>query len=273
MRASRGKQSALGKPWTKNRRFVLVSLVLVNVLAFVVQLSLELTQPAFVHDYLALSKRGILDAYSWQFVTAALLHAGPWHFFGNIVVLYILGRDLESILGQRHFFYLFLSGAIAGELGHLFLMPPDTVLYGASGGAVALIVAYATILPELELISRKFRRFKIRFTAKHFACVITFVSLVMLMVDRHGTLVHSAIPGGLVAGWLYVHLLGFGLPSWLERKLWQRRLAAERINRMTQTEFIEQEIDPLLEKISRSGISSLSRAERRLLARTREKVG
>ena len=249
-----------------------MSLILVNVAAFFVQLSVELTQPGFVHDYLALSKRAVLDAYSWQFITAALLHGGPWHFFGNIVVLYILGRDLESILGQRHFFYLFLSGAIAGEFGHLFLMPSDTALYGASGGAAALIIAYATILPELELVSWKCRFFGVRFTAKHFAYAVTFLSLVMLMVDRHGGLIHSAIPGGLAAGWLYVHLLGFGLPSWLERKLWQRRLAAERIDRMTRSEFIEQEIDPLLEKISRKGIGSLSRAERRLLSRTREKV-
>ncbi len=273
MRASKGKQSAVGKPWTENSRFVLLSLVLVNVVAFVVQSGLELTQPGLVNDYLALSKRGILDAYSWQFVSAGLLHGGPWHFFGNIVVIYILGRDLESILGQRHFFYLFLSGAIAGEFGHLFLMPSETVLYGASGGTAALIVAYAIILPELDLISWKCRFFKIRFTAKHFAFVVTFLSLVMLMVDRHGALIHSAIPGGLAAGWLYVHLLGFGLPSWLERKIWQRRQAAERIDRMTRSEFIQQEIDPLLEKISRDGIGSLSRAERRLLARTREKVG
>lgn len=41
---------------------------------------------------------------------------------------------------------------------------------------------------------------------------------------------------------------------------------------MTAAEFIEHEIDPLLEKISRSGIQSLTRAERCILAQTREKV-
>jgi membrane associated rhomboid family serine protease len=273
VRLSWGKQSVLGKPWTENRRVVLLSLVLVNVVAFVIQLFLELAQPGFVQDYLTLSKRGVLDAYSWQFVTAALLYGGPWHFFGNIVVLYVLGRDLESILGQRHFFYLFVSGAVAGEFGHLFLMPSDTVLYGASGGAAAVLIAYATILPELDLISWPCRFFTFRFTAKHFAYAISFLSLVMLMVDRHGALIHSAIPGGLAAGWLYVHLLGFGHPSWFQRKLRQQQAAIERIDRMTSSEFIEQEIDPLLDKISRNGIGSLSRAERRLLARTREKIG
>jgi hypothetical protein len=41
---------------------------------------------------------------------------------------------------------------------------------------------------------------------------------------------------------------------------------------MTAEEFIAQEIDPLLEKISRDGMGSLTRAERKLLAKGREKI-
>ena len=49
-------------------------------------------------------------------------------------------------------FSFFISAArSAGELGHLFLMPCDAVLFGASGGVAAVLMAYATILPELEL--------------------------------------------------------------------------------------------------------------------------
>ena len=273
MRLSRGKQSVLGRPWKENRRVALLSLIGINVVAFVVQLVLEVAQPGFVRDYLALSNHGVLDAYSWQFVTAALLYGGPWHFFGSIVAAYVLGRDIELILGRRHFLYLFLSGTIAGELGHLFLMPSETILYGASGGVAAIVIAYATILPELELFAWRRRFFAIRFNAKHFAYAVSFISLVMLLIDRHGAVIHSAIPGGFVAGWLYVHLLGFGHPSWLQRRLWKRREMASRIDRMTRAEFLENEIDPLLEKISRNGIGSLTRAERRILARAHEKVG
>ncbi len=237
------------------------------------QLFLETAQPGFVRDYLALSNRGLLDAYSWQFITAPLLHGNPWHFLGNILVLYFLGRDIESILGQRHFFYLFLTGAFAGELGHLFLMPPETALYGASGGIAAVLIAYATILPELELVTCQSRFLTVRVKAKHLAVAVMFLSVVMVVVDRHGALTHSAIPGGVVAGWLYVHLLGFGHPSWFERKLWQRRAVARRIDRMSFDEFVEIEVDPLLDKISRDGIGSLSRAERRILARVGQKAG
>jgi membrane associated rhomboid family serine protease len=273
VRLSRGKQSGLARPRRQSRNVILLALVCVNVIAFVVQLFVEASQPGFVREYLALSNRGVRDAYSWEFITATLLHGGPWHFVGNVIVLYVLGRDIESILGQRHFLYLFLSGAIGGEFGHLFLMPSETVLYGASGGVAAVLIAYATILPELDLFAWHSKFFNLRLNANHLVYAMTFVSLVMLMVDRHGAIIHSAIPGGLAAGWLYANLLGFGHPSWFQRKLSERRAAAERLDRMSRSEFLELEIDPLLEKISRTGIESLTRAERRILARAREKVG
>jgi membrane associated rhomboid family serine protease len=273
VRLSGGKQSGLARPWTERRRTVLLALIAINVVAFVTQLFVEATQPGFIRDYLALSNRGIRDAYSWQFVTSMLLYGSPWHFVGNLLMLFVLGRDIESILGQRHFLYLFLIGAIGGEVGHLFLLPSETLLYGASGGVAAVLIAYATILPELDLIAWPNRFLPLHVKAKHIAYSVTFVSLVMMMIDRHGALVHSAIPGGLAAGWMYTRWLGFGHPSWLQQTLWRRRVQAERIDRMTPAEFIEHEVNPLLEKISRKGMSSLTRSERRILDRAREKVG
>jgi membrane associated rhomboid family serine protease len=273
VRLSRGKPSLFARPWRESRRVVLFALIGLNVASFVTQFFLDAFEPGFVRDYLALSDRGVHEAYAWQFVTATLLYASPWHFLGNMLVLYILGRDIESILGQRHFLYLFLSGAIGGELGHLFLMPSETLLYAASGGVAAVLIAYATILPELDLIAWRIFRFSVHLKAKHVAGALLFLSLVMLAIDRNGAVMHSAIPGGLAAGWLYANLLGFGHASWLRRLLKRRREAAERVQRMTPAEFIEHEIDPLLEKISRKGMQSLTKAERRLLFQAREKVG
>src|SRR5207249_2049875 len=87
--------------------------------------------------------------------TAPLLHNNIWHFAADILVLYFIGRDVEAIIGQRQFLFLYLFGALSGELGHLFLMPSDCILFAASGGVAAVFVAYATILPELEIISRR----------------------------------------------------------------------------------------------------------------------
>jgi hypothetical protein len=58
----------------------------------------------------------------------------------------------------------------------------------------------------------------------------------------------------------------------LQRIISQRRAATERYQQMDAEQFIVEEIDPLLEKISRSGLKSLTRNERRILARGREKI-
>lgn len=272
MRLSGRKHSSYTQSWTQRQQIALLTLLGVNVAVFVAQLLLDVYQPGVIRDYFGLSDRGVHEAYAWQFITAMFLHSGPWHLFADLLVLYLLGRDLEVILGQRHFVYLYLAGAIGGELGHLFLMPSDTVLLAASGGVAAVVVAYATILPELELTAMMFFIVPIRLKAKHLAYGAFFFSLVLLCFARTGTVVHSASLGGGAAGWLYAHLLGFGRPSFLQRFLRQHRAEAERYEQMSLQQLMTEEIDPLLEKISRKGFVSLTKSERRRLSRAREKI-
>jgi membrane associated rhomboid family serine protease len=272
MRLSGRKYSSYTRPWTQRQRVVLLSLIGVSVAVFIAQLFIEGSQPGFVRDYLGLSDRGLRDAFAWQFITAMFLHDGPWHLLGNMLVLYLLGRDVESILGQRHFFYLYLAGAIGGELGHLFLMPVDSVLFAASGGVAAVVVAYATILPELELTAIRLFAVTLRLKAKHLAYGTLILAIAFVCIDRTGTICHSAYLGGSAAGWLYAHLLGFGRPSFVERFLRQRRVEAEQYEQMSVEQLMTEEIDPLLEKISRHGFTSLSRSERRALLKAREKI-
>ncbi len=272
MRLSGRKPSLFTRPWRQNQRVVLLALIGVNVATFIAQLFLDSYQEGFVRDYLGLSGAGVQDAYAWQFFTAIFLHDGLWHLLGNMLVLYLLGRDMELILGQRHFLYLYLAGAAAGELGHLFSMPSTTILFAASGGVAAVLMAYATVLPELELTGTTFFLVPLRIKAKYLAYGAMAVGAVLLVFERTGTVTHSAYLGGCAAGWLYAHLLGFGRPSFLQRALHRRKMNAERYRQMDAEQFITEEVDPLLEKISRSGLQSLSRRERRILARAREKL-
>ncbi|MEP6937300.1 MAG: rhomboid family intramembrane serine protease [Chthoniobacterales bacterium] len=272
MRLSRRKPSLFTRRWTERQRFALLTLIGVNVAIFIAQLFLEAHQPGVVREYLGVSDHGLRSAYGWQFVTAIFLNDGPWHLLGNMILLYLLGRDLETIVGEVHFACLYLAGAIAGELGHLFLMPANSVLYAASGGVAAVVVAYATILPELELTSFRFFLLPIRLKAKHLGYGALVLSILLVFFDRSRTVVHSAYLGGCTAGWLYAHLLGFGRPSFVQRALRQRHAHLERFRQMTAAEFIAEEVDPLLDKISREGMQSLTWQERRTLARAREKM-
>jgi membrane associated rhomboid family serine protease len=273
MRLSGRKSSSFTRRWTQRPRVILLGLIGLNVLAFVAQVFLDAYQPGFVREYLALSDGGVHAAYGWQFFTAAFLHDGPWHLVGNMLVLYLLGRDVESIIGQRQFLLLYLAGVAAGELGHLFLMPATSVLFAASGGVAAVLVAYATILPELELTSTILLLLPVRFKAKYLSYGAFAIALWGVTLDRTGTVAHSAYLGGIVAGWSYAHLLGFGRASIVQRALRQRRAEVERYRAMTPDQFIAEEVDPILDKISREGLRSLTWQERRTLARAQEKIG
>ena len=272
MRLSGRKPTSFTRRWTHRPRVVLLGLIGMNIAAFMAQLFLDTYQPGFVREYLALSDRGVSAAYGWQFFTAMFLHEGPWHLIGNTLVLYLLGRDVESIIGQRQFLLLYLAGVVTGELGHLFLMPATSVLFAASGGAIAVLVAYATILPELELTSMIFLVLPVRLKAKYLAYGAFALALWGVTLDRHGAVAHSAYLGGAVAGWFYAHLLGFGRASILQRALRQRRAEAERLRAMTSDQFIAEEVDPILDKISREGLQSLTRGERRTLAQAQGKI-
>jgi membrane associated rhomboid family serine protease len=272
MRLSGRKPSPTTRRWTQRPRVVLLGLIALNIAVFVAQLFLDAYNPGFVREYLALSDHGLRSAYGWQIITAAFLHDGPWHLLGNMFLLYLLGRDVESIIGQRQFLFLYLTGTLAGELGHLFLMPDNSALLAASGGPAAVVVAYAAILPELELTSMVLFLLPIRLKAKHLAYGAFALATLAVIFDRTATVAHSSFLGGSIAGWFYAHLLGFGRPSILQRALSQRRAEAERLKAMTPEQFIAEEIDPLLDKICREGIGSLTRFERRLLAKAREKM-
>ncbi len=272
MRLSGRKASRFTRSWAPPQRIVLLSLIGLNAAAFIVQLVLTSWNQPFVLEYLGLSDRGINDAYAWQFFTAPLLHNNIWHFAADMLVLYFIGRDVEAIIGQRQFLFLYLFGAFSGELGHLFLMPSDCVLFGASGGVAAIFIAYATILPELEMTTLLLFMVPVRLKMRRLAQIALVVAVALLLYDRSGAVGHSAFVGGAIAGWFYAHLLGFGRTSLLQRVLRQRRLEAARLKSMRADQFVAEEIDPLLEKISQRGLASLSRRERRLLEQAREKM-
>jgi len=147
-----------------------------------------------------------------------------------------------------------------------------SLMGGFIATCAAVLVAYATILPELELTTRIFLVVPLRLKAKHLAYGATALAIVLLCIDRTRTVSHSAYLGGCAAGWLYAHLLGFGRTSFLQRHLQQRRAAAARYERLSIDELMNEEIDPLLEKISIYGLVSLTRKERRNLCKARETI-
>jgi membrane associated rhomboid family serine protease len=221
-----------------------------------------------LRDGLVLDGVGVRAAQYWRFATYQLLHANALHFFGTVLVLYFAGREVEPIVGRRHLLGMCLTSTLLGGALSYALAPGDGV-YGASAAAAAVLAAYATILPELD---HRVFLLPVRFRAKHFV-IFGLILAVCCVKLRMGSEVG---PGGILLGagigWLWARLLGFGRLLWFQRAAHERDAIERRRERMSAEEFISAEIDPILEKIARDGMRSLSRAERRLLERAKAKM-
>jgi len=231
----------------------------------------ELYYPDFADKYFALSNKGIAEGYYWQFLTYMFLHGGWLHLLVNCLGLYFAGREVEIVLGPKHLLGMYFLGGFAGGVLQL-LLGPAVTLMGASAGVCAVILAFTTMLPELEITALIFFIIPVRMRAKWLGRAVIASSIFFAVTPFGSSVGHIAHLGGAITGWLYTRRLGFGGAFWFQRFLRDRRRLRDRQERMDPNEFISREIDPILDKIAREGIHSLTRAERRILELGREKI-
>ena len=76
----------------------------------------------------------------WRLLTAAFLHAGPFHLGMNMLALWWLGTGLETRIGRGRFLLLYVVSGLAGSAGAL-LLTPNTPTVGASGAIFGILGA------------------------------------------------------------------------------------------------------------------------------------
>lgn len=278
--------------WAAGHPPAWIILIALNIGIFAAQQVLGLSDQGWMDRTLGLTDEGVRQGWLWQFVTSTFLHGGWLHLAVNMVLLYFAGREVEALLGARHFLVIYFCGGIAGSLAQWAFapLPLDGPLMGASACVLAVLIAFTTILPELEITALLFFVIPVRLKAKYLAYAAVWSSIVALLIpwmarlapalDRlvgffssHSYITaHYAHLGGCLLGWVYVKQLGYGNPLRIQRYFLEKRLREERRKHMTPEQFILEEIDPILEKISRDGINSLTRAEKRILEMGREKI-
>jgi membrane associated rhomboid family serine protease len=285
MRPSRQMQTAT-RPWPVGKPSITALLIAVTVAASVAQWMFDILdrgeavkQSIALWDVLGLTPEGIRQGHYWQFLTFGMLHAGPFplHFLGDILVLYFAGRETEPIIGRRHFLILFLVGNLLGGAAQWAAMtigfaPPEAPLVGISAGVAAVLGAYATILPEWELAV--FSLFGLRLSLRtKMLGLAGLTAAALLWAEKLAPAIGPVgIFTGIITGWAYVKALGFGNPLAIQRFLYRKRLHEARIERMPPEQFIVEEIDPILDKIARTGMQGLTRRERKTLEKGRAKI-
>ena len=136
------------------RSLVVPTLVALNLAVFawtVVQARslLDNADAALFREW-ALVPTAVADGEWWRLVTAGFLHIGPLHIAFNMYALWVLGRDLEIVLGRGRFLALYLVSLLGGSAAVVLFADPDQYVAGASGAVFGLMSGLLLVLVRLR---------------------------------------------------------------------------------------------------------------------------
>jgi membrane associated rhomboid family serine protease len=102
----------------------------------------------------ALQPEAVIHGAWWQLLTSGFLHIGPFHLAFNMIALWVIGRDLERVLGRVRFLVVYLISLLGGSLAVLQFANPASNTAGASGAVFGLMGGLAVVLIRLRLSPR-----------------------------------------------------------------------------------------------------------------------
>jgi membrane associated rhomboid family serine protease len=127
------------------------TLIAINTLVFLYQVTL----PSADLNQLINNWGIVPDERPFHFaslLTSMFLHAGWLHLIGNMLYLWVFGRNLEDLIGRVQFvaFYL-LCGAIAGVVHIIFNAYSSLPTIGASGAIAGVMGAFLIRFPRARI--------------------------------------------------------------------------------------------------------------------------
>lgn len=223
----------------------------------------------------------------WRLITFQFLHSPSSlaHIGFNMLGLWIFGPIVENYLSGKKYLAFYLTCGLFGGLlfvvlnllGHLldFQIPGlltydfKSPLVGASAGVFGVIVACAYISPNTEImllfppIPMKMRTFAYGYVA---------IALISLLMGRSNAGGEAAHIGGALAGFIFIrnpHLLTdffdvFGDSREPKKKSGPKKKSVYRNYKNAEGPHPD-EIDQILEKVSKHGLSSLSERDKKKL--------
>jgi len=219
----------------------------------------------------------------WSIITYGFLHANFIHILMNLIVLHFIGHLFIEYFTQKQLLRFYILGTFFG--GILFLFSQNyfplfegksSLLVGASAGISAIFIGAATYIPNYQL--------KLRFIGFvklwHLAAIWIGLDVIGLIGDNAGG--HFAHLGGSLFGFLYVTKtsnkktdLFKQLSSLFKIKKTPlktvHKSAKKKTSSVKNTGINQKQIDAILDKISKSGYDTLTKAEKDFLFRQGKK--
>lgn len=181
---------------------------------FVVQQAVDQFMGGHLKSWFALIPVEVLSGRIWQVFTYSFLHSDVMHLVLNLLILAFIGGELEAMWGRRKFLtYFFFCATMAGLVYLLIQLIVWNPMYltlpmvGASGGMYGLLVAYAVIFSDRELLFMMM--FPMR--AKNFIMVLAGVEFLQALFSGQGGLGALAHLSGMGAGLLFLWLQARGI--------------------------------------------------------------
>jgi membrane associated rhomboid family serine protease len=87
-------------------------------------------------------------------VTSMFVHAGFFHFAGNMLYLWIFGNNVEDSMGRVRFAIFYLGCGLAAALAQTLTSPASRIpMVGASGAVSGVLGAYLLLFPHARVLT------------------------------------------------------------------------------------------------------------------------
>ena len=213
----------------------------------------------------------------WSIISYGFLHADFIHILMNLMVLYFIGNLFIQYFTQKQLLHFYLFGTFFGGL--LYLLSQNyfplfegksSLLVGASAGISAILVGITTYMPNYQL--------KLRFIGYvklwHIAAFWIGLDIISLIGDNAGG--HFAHLGGALFGFLYVNKASnkdLNLFDQLSSLFKSKKSPLKTVHKskkkqassVKKTDITQQQVDTILDKISKSGYDTLTKSEKEFL--------
>lgn len=218
----------------------------------------------------------------WTLITFNFFHVGFLHLFFNLMVLHFSGRLFSTYFTDKQLLGVYVLGGIFSGITFVltyFVFGKSSLLLGASGAIMAILIATATYAPFMLLRMPLIGIVKLW----HVAFVILLIDLIQLPLANTGG--HLAHLGGAFFGFIYIKLLKKGtditktfsalLDAFANLFKPKKKTPFKKVHRNTtknnvnsyqkEKDITQRQIDEILDKISKSGYDSLTKEEKEFL--------
>ncbi len=259
-------------PWVKR-------LIIANTVVFIIMLSVPASGTWMVEN-LGFTASEVWRK-PWTIVTYMFVHAGFFHVFFNMLMLFFFGPPLEERWGGKEFIKYYaicgIGGAVLTLIFEIGSIGADVPVVGASGAIYGVMLAYALNWPDTLIWI--YAIFPIK--AKYLVLILGAISFFSAFAGSGDGIAHFAHLGGLVAGYAYIKQ-GWKVQTRvasLRKDFKRRRLRVvpggkdgeperkpeARASKADDEARILEVVDALLDKIAESGLESLTPEERKFL--------